>query len=273
MNFYRGKIIPFLRRKITDNREIFLLKKFNSVAKGFISAYENRDYNFNTNGEKELLKKLGSFNFKTIFDVGANIGDWSNTAVRYFPNAEIHAFEIAEPTFQELRNNIHSEKIIINDFGLAQEEKSIEIKFFPDAPVLTTAYDFPHEDLQCTIIKGTTKRGSDYCKKHKISSIDFLKVDVEGEEHNVLKGFEEMLNSKSIRVIQFEYGQINIINKFLLRDFYLFFDSYGYSIGKIYPQYVDFYKYDFSKEDFIGPNFIAILNEEKEIKEKLSQRR
>lgn len=272
MNAYKNGIKEFFKKKVAANRQNFLLRKFHSFAKGYITAYENRDYDFETNGEKQLLKKLSPFKFTTIFDVGANVGDWSITASKYFPKATIHAFEIAEPTFQELKKNIHSKKILINDFGLGQEEKNIEIKFFPDAPVLTTAYDFPHEDLKYTIINGTIKRGADYCKEHNISSIDFLKIDVEGEEHNVLKGFEEMLKLKSIRLIQFEYGQINIINKFLLRDFYQLFDIYEYTIGKIYPRYVDFFKYDFSKEDFIGPNFIALLNNEKEIRQQLSRR-
>ena len=40
---------------------------------------------------------------------------------------------------------------------------------------------------------------------------------------------------------------------FLLYDFYEFFETRGYVVGKIYPNYVDFRAYDLNDEDFLGP--------------------
>ena len=40
--------------------------------------------------------------------------------------------------------------------------------------------------------------------QNRISSVDFLKIDTEGYELNVLKGFG--VNIKAIRFVQFEYG-------------------------------------------------------------------
>ncbi len=73
--------------------------------------------------------------------------------------------------------------------------------------------------------------------------------------------FAKFGKQKKIAVIQFEYGKINIISHALLRDFYVLLKSYGYEVGKIYPKSVDFSDYNLDKEDFIGPNFIAVLKE------------
>ena len=69
-------------------------------------------------------------------------------------------------------------------------------------------------------IKEMVIRGDDYCEKHEIDSINFLKIDTEGSEHLVLQGFDRMLTGKKIDVIQFEYGNINIESKFLLYDYH-----------------------------------------------------
>jgi hypothetical protein len=81
----------------------------------------------------------------------------------------------------------------------------------------------------------------------------------------VLQGFERILHEKKIDVIQFEYGHINIESKFLLYDYHKFFRTRGYTLGKVYPGYVEFREYDMSSdEDFIGPNYVAVNADLKE---------
>ena len=48
-----------------------------------------------------------------------------------------------------------------------------------------------------------------------------MKIDVEGHELDVLKGFGELI--KKVRLIQFEFGGTNIDSKTYLRDFWEFF--------------------------------------------------
>jgi hypothetical protein len=100
-------------------------------------------------------------------------------------------------------------------------------------------------------------RGDSFLQREGIAEVDFLKLDVEGAEHLVLKGLEDRLQQRSIRFIQFEYGRVNILTHFLLRDFYQLLTGYGYVVGKIFPDYVDFREYELGDEDFIGPNYLA----------------
>ena len=52
---------------------------------------------------------------KTIFDIGANIGSWSNLAFKHDKNLSIFAFEPIKKTYNNLKNNLieHGEKVII----------------------------------------------------------------------------------------------------------------------------------------------------------------
>ena len=48
--------------------------------------------------------------------------------------------------------------------------------------------------------------------------IDLLKPDTEGAEHLVLRGFDGALARSRTAAVQFEYGRVNAVTGFLLRD-------------------------------------------------------
>ena len=54
-----------------------------------------------------------------------------------------------------------------------------------------------------------TVKGDDFLSENHINKIDLLKIDTEGSEMEVLKGFEKSIDNKIIRAVQFEYGYIN----------------------------------------------------------------
>lgn len=62
---------------------------------------------------------------------------------------------------------------------------------------------------------------------------------------------------KAIDLVQFEYGEINLKTRDFLEDYYKFFTTRGFVVGKLYPEGVMFKDYDLADEDFLGPNYIA----------------
>jgi hypothetical protein len=74
----------------------------------------------------------------------------------------------------------------------------------------------------------------------------------------VLVGFSKRLKEQKIKVIQFEYGPLNLDSHFLLKDFYKLLEGNGYRIGKIYPTWIDWTGYSIEKENFILSNFLAV---------------
>lgn len=248
----RGKTI------VSRNRRRGLVRRLAHYNSTFKRWYENFDVNFYSNGEHFVLKSLEGCGFKTIFDVGANVGDWTLMARQIFPDAEVHAFEIVGQTYETLkRRTAGVPDIVLNEFGLSDADGEIAIKFFPGADALATATDYPHSQGHVTVA-GRTVRGDAYVEEKQIERIDFLKIDVEGMENLVLEGLRETFEAGKVSVVQFEYGTVNILTGFLLHDFYEFFVSRGYRVGKIYPNYVEFRDYKFEHEDFIGPNFLAV---------------
>jgi FkbM family methyltransferase len=246
-----------LRKSIARNRRHPLVRRVARACASFLKAYHNTDYDFESNGELFVLQCLSRFPIVTVFDVGANIGDWTLAAAGAFPEAAIYSFEICQTTFRRLEDNTAALKSVRRvKTGLADREGTVKLNYYADLPVLTTVLDFPHGYPSTQITEAVTT-GDRYCADNRIGHIDFLKIDVEGMDHQVLQGFEELIQAGGVDVVQFEYGQGNILSNFLLRDFYEFFTRRGYEVGKIFPNYVDFRAYAMTDEDFIGPNYLA----------------
>jgi len=240
---------------------------------GFLAAYRNADYDFGSNGELFVLRTLSRFPIQTVFDAGANIGDWTRAAADAFPQAQIYSFEICRNTFAQLeRHTAGLAGVHPVQTGLSDRDGTVKLHYYAEHPVLTTVLDYPH-GFESTEITEPVTTGDRFCAANGISHIDLLKVDVEGMDHLVLQGFDGLLQAGAVDVVQFEYGQGNILTKFLLYDFCRFFEDRGYAVGKIYPNYVDFRAYAMTDEDFIGPNFLACRQAKPEYLEALANAR
>jgi FkbM family methyltransferase len=248
---------PRLGAFVARNRRSLVLRKVAGICRRYLAWHGNFNYDLRTNGELFVLETLSNFQPLVLFDVGANVGAWSILAKEWSPRAEIHAFEIAPPTFETLVvNTRHLEKVRCRNSGLSDAAGPIRIRHYNVQPALTTATQYPHP-FPFVEITAEVVTGDAYAAACGIEHIDLLKIDVEGMEELVLKGFQGMLSRQAIDLIQFEYGRVNIISRFLLRDFHAFFRERGYLVGKMFPNYVDFRDYDLADEDFLGPNYLA----------------
>ncbi len=222
---------------------------------------ENENYDAKQNGELRVIEKLRDRNFDILFDVGANIGEWTRDARRIFPHSDIYSFEVIPSTFDELESRISvSQYVHLINKGLSDQAGTLSFEVSQASSQLASGVSIVAADATATI-QCMVEKGDDFCVDSDIKAIQFLKLDVEGMEDKVLSGFREMLEKGAIDIIQFEYGMVNIASRFLLRDFYFFLEPYGYSIGKIYPHLVDFREYDYVHENFVGGNYLAVRKE------------
>ena len=250
-------------KKLTTLKYNRVTRVIYSVAKKYINFFEGFSYNFEKNGEKRFLDELAQANIKIVFDVGSNIGEWCQIVDDVFQSPEIHCFELSPDTYETLTKNVNKiENAILNNFGLADFCGEIEYKNFgKDSPVNTIlAASKLHEDVnKAEVCVSTVKTGDQYCKEHNIKRIDLLKIDVEGAEYSVLVGFENLIKTGSVAIIQFEYGYTNAHSKRLMLDFYEMLQKYGYVIGPLKPHGVIFMDFVDKLNSFnSGPNFVAV---------------
>jgi FkbM family methyltransferase len=238
-------------------RKNFIGKTLGSLAKSITHALDNKINDGTLSGEYWFLKNLNHSEIKVVFDVGSNVGNWSKKVLESISDAQIHAFEPVPNTFELLETNIRDfQQIKRNRLGLSSESGKLKFNFYPNSSYLSSAFEHylgqGAERLEVDVM-----RGDEYCKTHQLSQIDFLKIDTEGFESKVLMGFSAMFAENRIKLVQFEYGPMAIDSKFLLADFYEFFEARGFQVGKIYPNWIDFKAYSKDMENFVLSNFIA----------------
>jgi len=264
-----------LKRIFKANTHNFFFKALAGFGRSMNRFYENRNHDIFSNGEVFVLKQLASLNPKNILDAGANIGNWGRKAAHLCPTATIYCFEPVPLTFEKLNAMVQTEhianiKAVMK--GLYSKTTNIQINQFGSSDEHASLYDVkgagykPSEGILIDLISGDK-----FLRDEKLDFVDFVKLDIEGAEMDALHGLSESIKNRKIRMVQFEYGYINITTKNLLLDFYEFFEKYGYDLGKLYPKQVEFRKYSYKDEDFIGPNFIAIRNDDAELKALLTR--
>jgi FkbM family methyltransferase len=239
-----------------------ILRVAAKLARQYLKWYGNASYKTGKNGERWLLEALRDEPIRTVLDVGANVGKWSLMAAEVFPQSTIYALEVVPATAAELRTRVAGQdRISCFGLGLAEHTGRLTIHYNPAASAHSTHTDYPHswkgERIECPVM-----RGDEFLAREGIVGVDFLKLDVEGAEHLVLRGLDGLLRERRVRFVQFEYGRVNILTRFLLKDFYDLFAAHGYVVGKIYPDHVDIRDYDLGDEDFLGPNYLACRAEE-----------
>src|SRR5688572_3652995 len=260
-----------LKRIFKRNTHNLLFQAISSAGRSINRLYENRNHDTQSNGEEWLINRIAKINPKCIFDVGANIGKYAQLAKKHNPAAHVVCFEPVKSTFEKLKSLTDKlSNVTLVNSGLFDENKKLTINIYP-SHTHASVFDLkaiPYENVGKEEIDLIV--GDDYMKKNNIESVDLLKLDVEGAELNAIRGFKNALSNKKIRIIQFEYGYINITTKNLLVDYYEYFGQFGYTVGKLYPKKVEFRDYEFKYEDFIGPNMIAIRKDDNELKQLLS---
>lgn len=153
----------------------------------------------------------------TVFDVGANIGELTLMFSRFVGDGGfVHAFEPSRTGFERLVTICGAaslRNVKLQRVALAEKEGTVILHSYGNDYLSWTSQALrPLEnygiEVQAIGTEEATATTLDlYCEKNRITSIDLLKVDVEGAEFQVLLGARRMLEARLVRCVTFEFGQ------------------------------------------------------------------
>jgi FkbM family methyltransferase len=140
-----------------------------------------------------LIEDIFKKRFASVFlDIGANVGVYSLIAAAS-EDVRVVAFEPHPVTFSFLEENVrinHKEKMVsCHQIALGDMDGDVPFQDSagnPENRILT------EKDLGVDFIRVTSRRGDSFCAERGICP-EIMKIDVEGFEDQVLKGFGKLL--------------------------------------------------------------------------------
>lgn len=181
---------------------------------------------------------------RTIFDVGANVGQ---TAARYrvlFPTAKIYCFEPFEESFHSLCENFQG-CALVQPQRLAVTSTTGVREFHCNHGPLTNSLlpsaagwrNYIGQELMTTreVVSVPTMRLDDFCAQAQIDRIDLLKMDIQGAELMALQGAADLLERRAVQLI---YTEVNFAPMYdgqpTFDDLVRYLSGYGYRLFGLY---------------------------------------
>lgn len=218
--------------------------------------------------ETEVFAALSQINREDpiVFDVGANIGDWTSNFLEHLgKNAIIFQFEPAKGCVKVLREKKTGQITLIE---AAVGEKPGSATFYSPSPKssigsLYRRRDSYFQERECTeqIVQVVTL--DDIISQNQLGIVDFMKLDLEGNEYGALLGARQSMEKGIIKAFSFEFGSGNVNSRTFFHDFWDLLKPLNYSIYRICPGKIlmPIKSYYEDLEYFRGAtNYLAVLN-------------
>lgn len=209
-------------------------------------------------GEVDACLNIFKYEPKTFVDIGANKGFYTDEVLKRKPNVECHLFEPSSTNVEVLEEKFSSmDNVHLCRKGLSYEEAELEL--YADKPGSglgsLTKRNLDHTALSMDTSE-TVKviRFDEYWEEGK--PLDYVKVDVEGHELDVLRGFGDLLST--VRVLQFEFGGANVDTRTHFRDFWKFFTDNEFNVFRMSPFGPLPIRYWEIHENYCQGNYIAV---------------
>ena len=180
-----------------------------------------------------FLKKMKLNDFNVVFDVGAHKGETIDLYLKHFNIEKLYSFEPNYFSFNYLKKKIDKIKniknkteITIENIALGKENKQIMMKHLDESSsstikeINTDSNYFKRKKKLLLNLKNKNFFSEisaqqicldEYMSKKNISKIDFLKIDTEGYEFEVLSGAKN--NIKNVNLVLFEHHYHDMIKK------------------------------------------------------------
>tara|TARA_B100000902_G_C27202755_1_gene859959 strand:- start:281 stop:1084 length:804 start_codon:yes stop_codon:yes gene_type:complete len=226
-------LFNFLYLKIFSTK---VFSKFNNIIlMAAIKAYGYDNYQNNTvSGESFFITSvLKPHNPKLIIDIGGNVGNYSEILLKN-TSANVILFEPLDFVLEKAKDNLSSfdNRIEFINMGVGSAIEQTTINFNENATAHASfsskvnKINYLNNNQSLTVDVTTLDK---FCSDREIKHIDFIKIDTEGFEEQVLLGAQNIISQAKPKFIQLENNWHQ-----------LFVGSSIYKFSQLLPNYVPY---------------------------------
>lgn len=189
---------------------MFPLRRFSAISLFCVLIFQFQDISaIGENVPWTLLRRILPSN-PTIIEAGAQFGEDTAWMSQFWPGGAIYAFEPSPESYPALEN-IAKGRANVSVFQLALSDSRGELPFYLAGgassllrPQNSFNEDYFHSDLDHPIMVQTITL-DEWMQENGISQVDFMWLDMEGNELNALKG-----GLKTLEHVKLIYTEVNL---------------------------------------------------------------
>lgn len=184
-----------------------------------------------SNYRLKALKNSG-FEPRTILDIGAHHGSWSEEILGIFPDSKVIMFEGNSDCIPHLEETGHPYELVM----LSNEEK--KVPFYKHKGRYTTGDSLYKEQTSaytennCNIDYVECKTLDRVVTEMGLIEVDMIKIDVQGSEKDVLSGGKNIVKSAKVVLLELQILEYNKGAPMML-DILNFMDEIGFQMVDI----------------------------------------
>ncbi len=226
LNFlYDAYAFLFSRKAFNKfNERLFVLSLRGLGILNYKSDRQSGEANF-------IVSHLSTAERGVVFDVGANVGDYSKKIRAINKNVAVYCFEPHPHTFQKLKSSVNS--LGIETFNVAVGVADENLKLYDYENDDGSEHASLYRDVIETIHQGKAVEHevkvitlNAFAIEHQVEKVLLLKIDTEGNELSVMKGFESYIRQGKVDLIHFEFNNLNVVSRTFFKDFWEFLPNY-----------------------------------------------
>jgi FkbM family methyltransferase len=181
-----------------------------------------------------------------LIDIGANQGEFTIFSAKRLWAGKVYAFEPVNDYFEQLNHNValnHFRNVKTFPFGLSDIQGNLPVYMAATGPGenegLASIYQSGHRDRFVQEIR--LELFDSFAKSLTLERMDFIKIDVEGAELNVLKGSRKMIEKFKPAIMLEISNETYKSAGYSVDDVLTFFKTLNYSFyligkgGKLMP--------------------------------------
>ncbi|HZG39906.1 MAG TPA: FkbM family methyltransferase [Nodosilinea sp.] len=195
---------------------------------GYMRAYRLCSQSSLLRDEIAVLSNLASLlrNGDSFVDIGANVGIFSVHLSKYktiLSDFRIYAFEAHPDTYLRLKENSLKHKFSAQNIAISDQQKTMKFVDGAVSHVFTTVENSTEYNIVDEVIEVDCFR-LDRLDIHGSSLV--MKIDVEGQELNVLEGASELFQKNRVKAVYLDgFTRNSEVLSFLVARDFVFFDG------------------------------------------------
>ena len=227
---------------------------------GFLAKVMRQSYKNGGEGEDYLLKILSDKKILCLVDVGAHIGMWSRMAAQYFPESKIYAIEAIQKYFDKI-----DKSCVYIKFNIALSNKEETLQIFQTgggckaAAKITKGIKTIIHDVKALSGEKFVEENNIKVEENNIIKIDFIKIDTDGYDFQILSGFRKVID-RDLPLVQFELSHWWLKLGYTIKLAEIFFSKRQYTLFIMKDDGLYSLEYQIPDHLFITANILAIHN-------------